>query len=775
MLFHLALIPFAVLPVIADVITGVPDAAPPGFEEWVSPVVVPAKRVSGDGDWSTAVSRAKAFVAKLTLAEKVNATTGTDLAGRCVGNTGSIPRFNWPGLCLQDGPLGVRLTDGVSVFPVAINVAATWDRDLILQRAQAMGAEFKGKGVNTALAPMMNLARVPEAGRNWEGFGGDPFLSGAAAALTVQGIQSNGVMSTAKHFVGNEQEHFRGGSLSPQISSSNIDDQTLHEVYAWPFAESVKAGTTAYMCSYQKVNQTQMCQNSKLINGLLKEELDFQGIIMSDWAAMIEGVQPALAGLDLNMPGFKAYGLGDQEEANPANATNSFWGAALVEAVNNGSVPVSRLDDMVTRIFAAYYKLGQDRNYPPVNFDVNHRAGLDNHVNVQGDHAKVIRKIGGASTILLKNTASALPLSLKGIKQIGVFGTDAVANPAGPNACSDRSCNVGVLACGWGSGTANFPYLVAPLDAINAYVASKHSSVVVKSVASDTDLAQVASVASASDVCLVFTAADSGEGYINVEGNQGDRNDLNLWHSGDDLITATANACNNTIVVMNIVGAVLVEKWIDHPNVKAVLHAGLQGQEAGNAIVDVLFGAVNPSAKLPYTMAKAREDYPGDVVYTSSMSTPQITYSEGLEIDYRHFDAKNIAPRFEFGFGLSYTTFSYSSLSIERTLTGFGGLWDTALRVSYRIVNKGNFDGNEVSQLYLSFPPEANQPPKILRGFEKTFIPKGQSAWVTLTLRVKDVSYWNVKSQKWLVPSKPFTAHVGGSSRNLPLTATFTV
>jgi len=341
----------------ADVITGIPDQPPPGFEEWASPIVIPAKPVAGDVDWSSAVSRARAFVSTLTLEEKVNLTTGIGVQGRCVGNTGEVTRTGFPGFCFEDSPLGVRFADFVSAFPAGINVAATWDKSLMNQRGVAMGAEHRGKGVNFALGPMMNMGRVPAAGRNWEGFGADPFLTGVASAETIKGIQSQGVIATAKHLIGNEQEHDRGGSLSPQIYSSDIDDKTAHEVYLWPFAESIAVGVGSIMCSYNKINQTQACQSSKVLNGMIKEELDFQGPIMSDWAALINGVQPALAGLDINMPGFLAYGLGPQA-FNPVNTSNSFWGSQLIQAVNNGSVSQSRVDDMVTRTMAAFFQNG---------------------------------------------------------------------------------------------------------------------------------------------------------------------------------------------------------------------------------------------------------------------------------------------------------------------------------------------------------------------------------------------------------------------------------
>lgn len=758
------------LPTSADVITGVPDAAPAGFEQWTSPIVMPAKAVQGHGDWHDAVVKARKFVSKLTLEEKVNVTTGTSLSSRCLGETGKIPRLGWKGICLHDGPLGVRLAGNASAFPAALNAGTTWDKDLIYRRAKAMGEEFRGKGVNVALAPMMNLARVPAAGRNWEGFSADPFLTGVAASTTVKGLQDNGVAACAKHFIANEQEHFRGGSMAPQVSSSNIDDKTMHELYSWPFAESVKAGVATVMCSYQKVNQTQACQNSKLINGILKEELDFQGPIMSDWAAMINGVQPALAGLDMNMPGFIAYGSGEQNEDDPVNAKNSFWGAALLEAVNNGSVPVARLDDMVTRTIAAWYKLGQDRNYPEVNFDVNHRPGLDKFVNVQGNHKNVIREVGAASNVLLKNENKALPLKLNNIRHVGIFGTDAGAPPNGPN-CQDRGCDSGgTLAMGWGSGTAEFPYLVDPMSAIKSYVAKNKPGVVVEGVQSDTDYATITTVAKRSDVCLVFVSAASGEGYITVDGNAGDRNNLTLWHNGETLIKTAADVCNNTIVVKHVVGAVIVEDWIDHPNVKSVINAGLPGQESGNAIVDVLFGAVNPSGKLTYTYAKRREDWPGDILYTSEMQTPQITYDEGVLIDYRWFDAKKIEPRFEFGFGLSYTEFTYSNLRVARTPCN--SLYETAATVSYKVHNAGAYDGAEVSQVYLGFPAGSGQPPRVLRGFDKSFIRKGLTAFVNIKLRQKDMSIWDVVQQKWVVPKGQFQVFVGASSRKIRLSAT---
>ncbi|KAF7973527.1 hypothetical protein HWV62_14954 [Athelia sp. TMB] len=761
--------------------------------------LTPSKPVNGDGDWSTAVSKAKAFVAQLTISEKVNLTTGVDNDGRCVGNTGTIPRLGFAGFCLEDSPVGVRQTDFASLFPSGMNIAMTWDASLMLQRGQAMGAEFRGKGVNVALGPMMNLARNAAAGRNWEGAGADPFLAGVHAAQNIIGIQSQGVIACAKHFALNEQEHYRGGG-GAEAYSSNQDDRSFHEMQLWPFAESVRAGVGSVMCAYNRVNQTSACENRHLLNTVLKEELDFQGFMLSDWAAVTSLYASVMNGADMNQPGFVSYS--DSNDPDPATANNSYWGAQLGQAVKNGSIAESRFDDMVVRIMSSYYQLGQDKNYPAVNFDHNTEnttyqgAVVNEHVNVQGNHSVLIREIGAASTVLLKNRNLALPLDFSKVKHLAIVGSGAGPNEDGPNSCASRGCDQGTLAIGWGSGTANFPYLIDPLAAIQTYVHDKNPETIIKSVLADFDYTTVNKTASQADTCIVFANADSGEGYITVAGNAGDRNNLTLWHGGDELILTTAAHCANTIVVLHIVGPVLVEAWYDHPNVTAILNAGIPGQETGNSILDVLTGAVNPSARLPFTMAKRRSDYASDILYSvannSNAYIPQIDYTEKLNLDYKWFDAKHIAPRYEFGYGLSYTTFTYSGLSLKVAITsaaavnaaktstsnqpgGESGLYSNALTATFTVKNAGAVAGNEVAQLYLGFPASAGEPPRVLRGFERKYIENGASASFSIGLRVKDISIWDVVKQSWTIPIGEFTVYVGSSSRQLKLTKTFTL
>ncbi|KKY13929.1 putative beta-glucosidase 1 precursor [Phaeomoniella chlamydospora] len=803
----------------------------------------------------------------MTLLEKVNLTTGVGWESeRCVGETGSVPRLGLRGLCLQDSPTGVRDTDYNSAFPAGVNGAATWDRGLNYARGEAMGAEHNGKGVDAQLGPVCGpLGRSPDGGRNWEGYSPDPYLTGALIAPTVQGIQAAGVMATTKHLVGNEQEHFRQSSEAQgygynitESSSSNIDDKTMHELYLWPFADAVRAGTASIMCSYNQVNNSYACGNSYLLNYLVKNELDFQGFIMSDWAATHGGVSDILAGLDMTMPGDTAF-----------NSGLTFFGTNLTVAILNGTLPQYRLDDMVTRIMAAFYYVGRDTHQVPINFDswtldtyapihyfVDSPIGLVNeHVDVRGDHAGIIREIGRASTVLLKNTNGALPL--KGTeRQVGIFGEDAGSNAYGANGCSDRGCDNGTLAMGWGSGTANYPYLVTPEQAIQNYVLT-HTNGTTSSITDNYayESYRIPQLATQAEVALVFVNSDSGEGYINVDGNEGDRRNLTSWKDGDALIANVSAVNNNTIVIIHSVGTVDVSSWYSNPNVTAILWAGLPGQESGNSLVDVLYGYYNPSAKLPFTIGKKLSDY-GTAVQTTANNgegAPQVDFTEGVFIDYRGFDAKNITPVYEFGFGLSYTNFTYSNLSIVNNNAGAyapttgttssaptlgndsttdpstllfpngsfpyiqyyiypylnstnlsdasgdpdygepssswlpanatssspqpllpaggspGGnpsLYDILYTVSATITNTGSITGAEVAQLYVNLGP--NEPPKVLRGFDKLTIAPGASATFTAQLTRRDLSTWDTASQNWIQVQNA-TVYVGASSRNLPL------
>ncbi|KAI9934276.1 hypothetical protein ASPWEDRAFT_108100 [Aspergillus wentii DTO 134E9] len=640
-----------------------------------SPPFYPSPWANGEGEWADSYKRAVEFVSNLTLAEKVNLTTGSGWQQeRCVGETGEVSRLGFWGICLQDSPLGIRFGDHSSGFPSGLNVAATWDKKLAYLRGKAMGEEFRDKGIDVQLGPVAGpLGAFPDGGRNWEGFAPDPVLTGFLMSETIKGIQDAGVIATAKHYIGNEQEHFRQsgeakgyGYNITESSSSNIDDKTMHELYLWPFADAVRAGVGAFMCSYNQINNSYGCSNSYLMNKLLKSELGFQGFVMSDWGAHHSGVGAALAGLDMSMPGDTVMG-------DPY----TFWGTNLTISVLNGTVPEWRVDDMAVRIMAAYYKVGRDEVRTPPNFSswtteefgYAHYAAQEGYektnwnVNVRRNHAKVIREIGSASTVLLKNNG-VLPLT-GDEDYVGILGEDAGANPYGANGCEDRGCDNGTLAMAWGSGSAEFPYLVTPEQAIQNEVLKGEGSVF--AVTDNWALEQMASIASQSSISLVFVNADSGEGFLNVDGNMGDRKNFTLWKNGENVIKTVTENCNNTVVVMHTVGPVLIKDWYDNPNITAIVWAGLPGQESGNSLADVLYGRVNPSGKSPFTWGKTREAYGPSLLTTQNNGNdaPQQDFTQGVFIDYRRFDKFNETPIYEFGYGLSYTTFNYSNLEVR--------------------------------------------------------------------------------------------------------------
>ncbi|CZS90176.1 probable beta-glucosidase 1 precursor [Rhynchosporium agropyri] len=666
------------------------DDVPKGF---VASPYYPTPAGGWVGSWTASYAKAALVVANMTLAEKVNLTTGTGLLmvpstlsnplgfniwdrifGRCIGNTGSALRLGIPSLCLQDSALGIAATDNVTAFPAGITVGATWNKALAHARGAAIGAEARGKGVNIQLGPAVGpIGRKPRGGRNWESFGADPVLQSWGGSETIKGIQDMGVIATIKHFIANEQEAYRM-DIPPhglmKALSSNLDDRTLHELYAWPFADGIRAGVGAVMTAYNDVNGSASSQNSKMINGILKDEMGFQGLVMSDWLAQIGGVSSILAGLDMAMPGDGGIPL----------LGVAYWGYELSRAVLNGTVPLDRLNDAVSRIVATWYQMGQDKkDYPEPNFSANTADAsgpcypgalfsptcqLNEHVNVQANHATVAREVAREAITVLKNVNNTLPLTRSSV--LKVFGTGAQKNPDGINACNQRSCNKGTLGMGWGSGTANYPYMDDPITAIKAKAAKVDFW--------NTDSFPSGITAVTGDMAMVFITSDSGENQYTVEGNDGDRKESGLyaWHNGDNLVKAAAAKYATVIVVVHTVGPILMENWVDLPSVKAVVIAHLPGQEAGASLTDILFGDFSPSGHLPYSIPKAESDYPASVSLMGFQAFQvQDTFSEGLYIDYRYLNKHAITPRYAFGHGLSYTTFSKTSatISAEKPLT----------------------------------------------------------------------------------------------------------
>ncbi|TGJ83773.1 hypothetical protein E0Z10_g4987 [Xylaria hypoxylon] len=709
-----------------------------------SPPVYPSPQGTGTGDWADAYSQAKSMVSQLSREEKINLTGGISVDSACSGSIAPIPRVNFTGLCLSDAGNGPRTTNFVSSWPAGLSVGASWNRELAHKRAVGMGGEFRAKGVNVLLGPVVGpLGRIASSGRNWEGFSNDPYLCGALAYQTVGGVQSTGVITSTKHFIANEQETNRNPEGQVTAVSSNIDDKTMHELYLWPFQDAVKADTKR-----PTENRT-------------------RGFVVTDWGAHHAGVATALAGLDMVMP-----------------SGSPLWAGNLTTAVNNGSVPESRLDDMATRILATWYKMKQEEGFPSPGI------GMPGNLAVQ--HQKVIATspsnkdvlLQGAieGHVLVKNDNGALPL--KSPKLVSLFGYSAKSfdsyTPGGKGwhdgSGSAASAHMqiapnGTLISGGGSGGNQPAYLSSPFEALSLRAYEDGTSLWWDFYSGKPQVDQ------SSDACIVVGNAYATEGWDRL----GLHDDFT-----DALITNVASQCNNTIVVFHNAGVRLVDQFIEHPNVTALIFAHLPGQDSGRALVSILYGDVNPSGKLPYSVPRNESDFgpirnatQPDGIYALF---PQSDFDEGVYIDYRAFDAKNITPRYEFGFGLSYTTFNYSNLVVSLADDadfasypskpivegGHEDLWDTLVRVSATLENTGSVTGAEVAQLYVGIPNGLVQQ---LRGFAKPVLEAGKSTVVHFDLTRRDLSTWDVVAQNWLLQKGEYQVYVGSSSRKLPLAA----
>ena len=756
------------------------------------------------GIYKESYQNAKSFVSKLTTAQKVSIITGGDVNGT---------DFAWSALENKDGFAGINSQYYVSGFQMGNALAMTWSAQHFEDEARASGREFYLMGYNLINGPVASpLGRTPYGGRLPEGFSPDPYLSGVIMGKAVSGMNSAGVVTVGRHFLLNEQETNRSSSTH---YSSNADDKTIHELYLWPFVDAVRAGMGAVMCSMNRVNSTLACENQKLISGLLKSELGFPGFVLPDVNSQSTAFGSANAGLDFG--------------------SSSYWTADVLEAgIANGSFSEARLDDMAVRNTIGYFYAGLDDGKQP------EAAATTEYRDVRADHAKLIRRVGADSLALLKNSdAAGAGLPLKRPRTISIFGAHAGPAVAGPNFAfsvqgTDSDVYQGHLASAVGSGGLSNSYLATPFQALSLRAAQDGfmfqwimndtfsdsssssgfggggmgggapsmggndstspgggmsgtgSSAGNNSMSDGADggfggganlgalgtgttvTPSIANYASDSEVCMVFINSWSGEG--------GDRSKL-YDQDQDTLVNTVAENCNNTIVVINTSGPRILDQWIENDNVTAVVYGGYLGQESGNAIVDVLYGDVNPNGKLAHTIAKNETDYPVSICYTA-----ECDFDEGVHIDYRYFDARNISVRYPFGHGLSYTTFEYGKVTATKIngtakeskyatgKLGLGGpqdLFNEVISVGLTLRNIGDVDGAEVVQIYVQYPAEAKQPPRQLRGFEKVALPAGQEKDISFQLLRRDLSYWDTVAQKWALAEGTYTLHVGSSSRDL--------
>ncbi|KAI4610047.1 hypothetical protein J4E83_008612 [Alternaria metachromatica] len=731
--------------------------------------------------WDEASEKAKSFVSQLTMSEKIGLVTGSYGSGPilpCVGTLAAVERLNYTGLCMSDGPNGVNRAD----------------------------SEFRMKGVHVLLGPSTGpMGRHPRGGRGWEGFGPDPYLAGVAMNESVTGIEATGVQTSSKHYIGNEQETQRNPSTKDdgtviEAVSANIDDRTLHELYLWPFANAVRAGTASVMCAYSRLNQTYSCASSEILDTILKDELAFLGYVVSDFGATHSTVDFAEGGLDMEMPGNVT-----------AAGFPCYFGDKLLEAVQANKVSEERLEDMASRVMTPYFRLHQDKDFPmidpatgPVLFvtqlghvQVPSMAGMFTEVpaiDVRADHARGIRELGAAGTVLLKNVNGTLPLTNQ--TSFALFGNGlpdpTIGSTFVPTGGEDapEGYEIGTFDIGGGSGSVRHTDLVSPLEAIRTKVKALGGRVQLLFDNNEIAAGRFTTIYPTPQVCLLFLKAWATEGA--------DRPDLNLQWNATMAVESTARLCPNTIVVTHGPGVVLMP-WADNENVTAILAAHYPGEEIGNSITDVLWGTVEPSGRLPYSIPKDEADAGPPILVVPENTTDPGAWTEdfveGQMIDYRYFDANSgKEPLYEFGYGLSYTEFDMApGLNVQLTggslnqhvnksmgiaPGGMVDLWTNVAVVTVNVTNTGDRAGAAVPQLYVSLPQDTTPPGtpvKVLRGFNKLHLRKGETKQATFELLRRDLSYWDVQEKEWVIPRGQITLFSGFSSKDIRANTTISV
>ena len=708
--------------------------------------------------WEEAYSKAEEDLAKLNLTDKVNLLYGigdmSDLSGIIGGNS----KINLNQINLQDGPSGVRTPNKTTSWPAGINLASTFNRTLMYNVGKEQGNEFRVRGIHIMLGPCMNMMRTPLGGRMWEAYGEDPFLSGATATEVIKGIQENGVIAVAKHYVGNEVEKNR------RNSTSNIPEQALWEIYIEPFYRSVKdADVCSIMSSYNDVNGTLLAKNYRLLQTILKDTIGFKGFVMSDWFAIKDNdVANFNSGEDMNMPG--KYSSVD-------------W-TKLEQAVNDGTVKEERVNDAAKRILAAQYKLGQRKNFPSFDFSVNTITEATKQLN---------REAAGQSNVLLKNEGNVLPITKDKYPKIAVLGNNAFPNyciNSPDNLCScrndtsDANANKwiwdGHLSMGYGSGATVFNYLIDPLSAITEKANKLGISIVsygkltntsednygVTTTIGHEDITGVQDLLTRNtdiDLCLIFIMANSGEELLYLERSHGDRYNMDAWHDGNNLVTTVAgsSSCGKKVVVINAPGPINVP-WLS--SVDGVVFSGMGAAESGNGIADVLFGDLNPSGHLPYAWGELNQ-YPGTINFDDTTYSTY-NYNEGVFVGQRYFDKNNVNPIFPFGFGLSYTTFTFSGLTTTYDSS------NKKLTATFNVKNDGSKDGDVVPMLFLKFPTideygTDGYPSKLFKGFDKVFIKSGETKSVSITVDEHALSYYSESEKKFKMVSGTYDVYIG--------------
>ena len=682
-------------------------------------------------------ARAEMLLGAMSLSDKVAMTYQQYPLDYHYGAAGYIPgnaSLCIPDLVFNDAGQGVGdAQTGTTAFPAPIAQSASWDPGLQYQFGAALGQEASEKGIDVQLAPGIETDRVPMDGRNWEYASEDPFLSGQTGAAEVEGIQSQHVIVTLKHYIANSQETDR------MTDSADVDQRTLEEMYAPQYDVAIhQGGAMGVMCSYNRINSVYACENPQTLKGMLDGQFGFTGMVVSDWGATHSTVASAMNGLDIEM-----------------NVTpGTYFGPALETAVEDGQVPTSTLNDMVLRILRAMSTVGVF-DHPPAAQPEAYAAPVSTP-----DHVALARTISEEGTVLLKNQDGILPLTGSGQK-IALIG------PAAGQTGAENEYN--------GEGSGHIPEVgvvpvVSPLQGITQRAAADDDTVLY---ADGTATADAVAAAKAANVAVVVVGDSESEGTdrssltltggtCTLEGCVPQTSDQNA------LISAVAAANPNTVVVLDTGGPVLMP-WLGQ--VKGLFEAWYPGQEDGNALAALLFGDVDPSAHLPETFPASETaqpistaaQWPG-VTEPGDSVGPHSIYSEGLLVGYRWYEANGVTPLFPFGYGLSYTTFHFSDLTVTPASSG--------AVARFTLQNTGSRYGADVAQAYVGMPASTGEPPRQLKGYQKVWLEPGQSKTMSIALPETSFAHWDTTAGTWVVTPRDYTVSVGDSSAGLPLQAT---
>ena len=727
-------------------------------------------------------SRANDLLSKLTLEEKIHLLKGSGIKSAlgissdgipgAVGTIVPTPRLGLPEIYLSDGPAGLRIaskrknqdrTYYCTAFPIGTLLASTWDKDLVESVGNSMGNEALNYGIDVILGPGVNIHRHPLCGRNFEYYSEDPFLSGNIGAAMVNGIESNGVGTSPKHFVVNNQE------TSRNWNDAIVSERALREIYLKGYEIIVKKSQPwTIMTSYNKINGTYAPENKRLLTDILKQEWGFEGVVMTDWYGGQSATAIINAGNDLIEPGTK----NDWDE--------------LKDSAADGSLPLSNINTSVKRILKLILKSKKMENY-----EFKNNPDLEKH-------ALITRKSAAEGMVLLKNSDNTLPM--KNISNIALIGSSSYEFIAG----------------GTGSGDVEEAYSIALDDALtkngfeindvalNEYFIQNAKNL--KDKEGDTEIPGAIGVAmsmmnpytpikmdysiellnqisAASDIAIVTIGRNSGESSDRVLDD-----DFLLSKKEEQMIKKTCDVFHSkgkkVVVILNIGGVIETSSWKNQPD--AILLAWQGGQEGGNSVVDILTGKINPSGKLPMTFPvdindhKSTLNFPmdgeklelSDMIFGVDYDKPEnekirnkdyTVYEEGIYVGYRHFDKNNIKVSFPFGYGLSYTNFEYSDLKVIKQ--------DQKINLSLKIKNTGYVKGKEIIQVYISkINSKIDRPTKELKGFSKTrLLNVAESSILEIEIPLSDFSYWNEEINNWSIENGEYNILIGSSSRDIKL------